>query len=313
MSYILEKANLVKDKKVKHCSILIKNDRVDYISENLNRLKFMRMELSNFLLTPGHIMINYSFSTKLPFQQFKEEIIHKYIKKGCTTLLVISDVKNENELKKVIKETKHYLLNSPIDYYIGIRIPLSILTPSLMVACRKHKIPVVITVVDHNENLFNIPWGWISESYFSYRLPIIPEWKSREKSLFHGKKNSEIWNEIMNKNQIPTISDCPNEDLPLSIDNLKKIGIYPEKGDIRIGGDLDYNLYDIDDICYSVDEMPILDYHKHIPKITMHKGKFLKVNSQIYFRSGFGNECKVKKPGYFVSSTRNTNDGRFIT
>lgn len=306
MPYILDNANLVKDKKVKSCSILIKNNRIDYISENLNRLNFMRMEMSKFILTPGHVMINYSFSTRLPFQQFKEEIIQKYLKKGCTTLLVICDVKNEKELKRVVKETRHYLLNSPIDYYIGIRIPITVLTPTLMIACRRYKIPVIITKINRNNDLLDIPWGWISESYFDYRLPIIPEWENRENTFFQGKKKNDRWNEIMIKYQIPTICEFPHENTPLSIDILKKIGIYPDKGDIRIGGDLDYNLYDIADICYSVDEIPILDYHKHIPLITTNKGMLQKVNSQIYFRSGFGNECKVKKPGYFVSSTRNT-------
>lgn len=302
MPYILEKANVLKNNKVVTCSILIKNKRVDYMQENLKRLSFMKTNLSHYLLTPGHVMVNYTFSKKKSFQSFKTEITENYLKKGCTTMLVISDVNTEREIIPTLKNTRHYLLNSPIDYYLGIRIPLESLTPPFLVTCRRNKIPVIIVTIDKVEDLYKIPWGWIRESYHSYQIPIIPEWKIKEKAIFNSKRKDEIWKTIMEENRIPTIVDRPNEDEPLTIDMLKKIGIYPNKGDIRVGGELDYNLYDHDSIGYSVDETPSLDYHNLIPTITMHKGNFTKVGEKVYFRSGFGNECIVKKPGFFVSS-----------
>ncbi|MDR4888705.1 hypothetical protein RGU12_14415 [Fredinandcohnia sp. QZ13] len=302
MPYILEKANVLKNNKVITCSILIKNHRVDYMKENLKRLSYMKTNLSQYLLTPGHVMINYSFTKEYSFQSFKKEMTENYLRKGCTTLLVISDVKNEHEIAQSLNSTKHFLLNSPIDYYLGIRIPLESLTPSFLVACRRKKIPVIIVTINKVEDLFNVPWGWIRESYHSYRIPIIPDWKMKEKTVFNSNRKELIWKEITDDNRIPTIPLCPTADVPLSIDFLKKSGIYPDKGDIRVGGELDYNLYEHDSISYSVDEKPTLDYHNLIPTITMHKGNFTKVGTKVYFRSGFGNECKVKKPGYFVSS-----------
>ncbi|WP_010284168.1 hypothetical protein [Bacillus timonensis] len=301
MPYILEKANVLKNNKVVTCSILINNQRVDYMKENLKQLSFMKTNLSQYLLTPGHVMVNYSFSKELSFQSFKKEMTEKYLQKGCTTLLVINDVKHENELVQSLKKTRHYLLNSPIDYYLGIRIPLESLTPSLLVACRRKKIPVIIVTIEKLDELHKVPWGWIRESYHSYQIPIIPQWKMKEKTMFSNRKE-EVWKTIMTENSIPTIPVCPNENEPLSIEMLKKIGIYPEKGDLRVGGELDYNLYEHDSISYSVDEKPTLDYHKLIPTITMHKGGFTKVGAQVYFRSGFGNECIVKKPGFFTSA-----------
>ncbi|MFS0863569.1 hypothetical protein [Fredinandcohnia sp. 179-A 10B2 NHS] len=302
MTYILEQANVLKESKVVTCSILVKNERVDYISDKLQRHSFMRSNLSKYLLTPGHVMLNYSFSKEHSFLSFKEEITETYLKKGCTTLLVLSDLQHERELNSTIKNTKHYLLNCPIDYYLGIRIPLKSLTSSLLIACRRKKIPIVIVTIENVEDLYHIPWGWIRESYHSYQIPIVPDWKIKEKSFFSGSNHLDLWKSIMEDNNIPTIPFCPDENKPLSIEVLKKIGIYPAKGDIRVGGELDYNLYDHNEIGYSVDEKPTLDYHKHIPKITMHKGKFTKVGSKVYFHSGFGNECIVKKPGYFVST-----------
>ncbi|MCC3358335.1 hypothetical protein [Bacillus sp. REN16] len=302
MPYILEKANVLKDDRVVTCSILIKNHRVDYMKENLKRLSFMKTNLSQYLLTPGHVMMNYSFTKEHSFQSFKKEMTENYLKKGCTTLLVMSDVKNENEIANSLKNTRHFLLNSPVDYYVGIRIPLEILTPSFLIACRRKKIPAIIVTIKKVEDLYKVPWGWIRESYHSYQIPIIPEWETKEKSMFASSRKETIWREITEDNRIPTIPVCPSEGEPLSIDMLKKIGIYPDKGDIRVGGELDYNLYEHDSISYSVDEKPTLDYHNLIPTITMHKGNFTKVDAKVYFRSGFGNECKVKKPGFFVSS-----------
>ncbi|MEH7224294.1 hypothetical protein V7112_10860 [Bacillus sp. JJ1566] len=302
MPYILEKANVLKDNKVVTCSILIKNQRIDYMKENLKRLSFMKTNLSQYLLTPGHVMMNYSFTKEQSFQTFKKEMTEGYLQKGCTTLLVMSDVKNENEIAISLKNTRHFLLNSPIDFYLGVRIPIESLTPSFLVACRRKKIPVIIVTINKMDDLYKVPWGWIRESYHSYQIPIIPEWKMKEKAILNSSRKEMIWREITKDNRIPTIPVCPSMDEPLSIDMLKKIGIYPDKGDIRVGGELDYNLYNHDSISYSVDEKPSLDYHKLIPTITMHKGNFTKVDNQVYFRSGFGNECIVKKPGFFVSS-----------
>ncbi len=265
----------------------------------------MKTNLSQYLLTPGHVMMNYSFTKEHSFQSFKKEMTENYLSKGCTTLLVMSDVKNENEIADSLKNTRHFLLNSPIDYYLGIRIPLESLTPAFLVACRRKKIPVIIVTINKVDDLYKVPWGWIREAYHSYQIPIIPEWKMKEKTVFNNSRKEMIWREITEDNRIPTIPVCPSENEPLSMDMLKKIGIYPDKGDIRVGGELDYNLYEHDLISYSVDEKPTLDYHNLIPTITMHKGNFTKIEAKVYFRSGFGNECKVKKPGFFVSSYDN--------
>lgn len=302
MAYILDNANVWTGNKLHTYSILVKNDRIDYVSNNLNRFRLMKSDLSKYILTPGHIMMDFSFATGLSFHHFKDKMINEYLVKGCTTILTISEVASERRIPEILKEVRHHLLCSPVDYFIGIKIPLKILTPSLIRTCRRLKIPVVIVEINQIDELIKVPWGWIREAFYSYRLPLIPKWNIKEKSFFQGNRYKDLWEEITQNNKIPTIPNCPSTDEPLSGDTLKKIGIYPSKGDIRIGGELDYNLYDVNDIGYSVEEKPLLDYHKHIPKITMHKGRFTKVGELVYFRSGFGNECIVKVPGYFVSS-----------
>ncbi|MBD8070239.1 hypothetical protein [Bacillus sp. PS06] len=302
MTYLIEEANVLKENKVEQCSIVVKDTNIDYISNSITRFNFMRMNLSNYLLTPGHVMMNFSFANNLPFHEFKETMKTHYLQKGCTTVIVICDVSHERELKNKIEKTRHYLLNSPIDFYIGVKISLKALTPSFIRACKKMKIPVVIVDINNEQELLTVPWGWIKEAFHPYFFPLIPRWQQREKSIFNGNKHIHLWEELMSNHGIPTVNSCPEEHVPLSMDLLKKMGIYPAKGDIRIRGMLDYNLYQMEEMSYSVEGKPMFDYNLHTPTLTMHKGKFLKVGAEVFFYPGFGSECKVILPGHFVSS-----------
>ncbi|MFC4322663.1 hypothetical protein [Litchfieldia salsa] len=300
MTYLIEQANVLKENRVAKCSIVVKDTNIDYISNSNKHLNFMRMDLSTYLLTPGHIMMNFSFSKNLQFNEFKEVMIKNYINKGCTGLVVVCDVKNERELSKRIEATKHFLLNSPIDFYICVKIPLKALTPSLVRACKKLKLPALVVDIENELDLYKIPWGWIKEAFYPYFFPLIPKWHTKEKSLFNSNKHYEIWSRLMEDHGIPTVKTCPDEKSPLSLDTLKKMGIYPAKGDIRIRGQLDYNLYNMDEMT-SVNEEPVFNFDHHSPVVTMHKGKFLKIGAEVFFYPGFGRDCKVKLPGHFAS------------
>jgi len=302
MTYIIEQANILKDDKVVKNSILIKNNQIEYMSSDLTRLNFVRMDLSKFLLTPGHVMMNFSLATHMPFQRYKEYISENYLRKGCTTLLVICSVLRVREIEDVVKRTKSYMLNSPIDFYIGLQIPLKLLTPTVIRICKRLNIPIVIVEIDDEKKLATMPWGWIKEAMYPYFFPIIPSWKL-EKSFLRGKSHLQLWKKITTQNRIPSIHDCPIENKPLSKDILTRIGIYPDKGELRVRGEVDYNLYDLNEISYTVDEKPVVDYDNHIPSITVHKGKLLKIPSQVFFYPGFGKECKVKLPGHFMANS----------
>ncbi|MBE4910274.1 hypothetical protein IMZ08_19740 [Bacillus luteolus] len=302
MAYIIDRANVLKENGIMKCSILVKQNRIDYIQSNLDRLTYTKMDATNYIMTPGHVMIDYSLcEANKPFTQFKQEMTNQYLSKGCTTLLTVCDVKHERDLSKNLEAAKHRLLNSPIDYYMGIKIPLKIMTPTLIRTCKRKGISLVVVEIE-DEDLYQIPWGWIRDALYSYAVPIVPKWIQTEKSTFRRDRHIKEWKEVTEDNNIPTILTIPEDNQPLSLNALRKIGIYPDKGDIRIGGELDYNFYNIEQLGSSVDEMPLLDYHNLNPIITMHKGEFLKVDNRLIYRPGFGNGCKVKLPGYFASS-----------
>ncbi|MCA1030505.1 hypothetical protein LCL95_05555 [Bacillus timonensis] len=302
MKYILDQANVLKENRITSCSILVNNNEIEYISPSMDRLQFMKMNLSNYILTPGHVMLDFSLSVKKTFPEYKRIMQSEYIEKGCTTLIIISSIQYEREISIKIAAANNLMLNSPLDYYIGIKMPLNMLTPSIIRTCAKNKVPMLIVEIENEAEITNLAWGWIRDAYYSYSLPIVPMWKETEQSKKKAKKQKELWNTIMKENRIPHLPYCPPEYMALSKDTLCKIGVYPSKGDIRIGGQVDYNLYEKKGFSYSVEEFVHVDYHSHIPLVTMHKGKVLKAGNKQYYRPGFGTECIVKMPGHFASS-----------
>lgn len=299
MKYMIDQAEILMGNTVQTFTLLIENNRIDYMSKNLNKLQYLRMDVSSFVLTPGHVMLDLSFPLDLNFSKFKEYFQKKFLQHGCTTVLIGCHVEYEREILEKINALRVRLLNCPIDYYLCVKIPQRALTSSFVRQCKKRKIPALFVEIDNEEKLEKIEWGWIREALFGYFLPLVPIWKIGQESKKTKLKLEEKWREIMRFNQVPAIPYSLTEHFPLDKNVLKKIGISPHKGEIRIGGEVDYNLYYKADLGINVAENVNVDYHIHSPKITVHKNQLLKVNQTIYFRPGFGNECIVKTPGFF--------------
>ncbi|MFS1518168.1 hypothetical protein V1503_17200 [Bacillus sp. SCS-151] len=303
MAYIIDEAKVLKGNGVEACSIFVKNNKIDFIRENANRFRSLKMNVNSFIVTPGHVMLDLSLSTSLPFQLFKQHLRTHFLMKGCTTILVICKIPYENQLINELNKVRGNLVNSPIDYYIGVQISLKTLTPSFVRACKRNKIPVILVEIEHEDDLFDVQWGWIREALFLYPIVFIPVWQNQIRPKQEQKKLTKIWNHHTSTHKIPTIVECPQEGRPLSKEVLTKIGIYPAKGDIRVGGEVDYNLYNQEDQVKKVAQKAFVDYHNHNPAITVHKGVVIKSGDKIDFRPGFGNECSVKIPGYFSAPT----------
>lgn len=299
MPYIIENTQVVKGDTITTCSLLIKENRIDYIADRFNTLPYMRMNTTRFLLTPGHVFVDTTFSPNMPFPQSKQYFQEKFLQKGATTVLFTIDVNYERELAQKLNELRVGLLNCPIDYYLGVKIPLRALTPSLIRQCKKQKIPVVfIDLPDCLEALEEVQWGWIRDAVYGYYLPLVPIWESNNVPKRTLQKRENNWKRVMSENRISAIPYSLKENHPLDQNVLKKIGIYPDKGDIRIGGEVDYNLYDLEEIVGTSGEIQV-NYHIHSPKITVHRNTIIKEGKKITFRPGFGNEYVVKIPGYF--------------
>jgi hypothetical protein len=124
LSYIIDKASLLKADGIKQTSLLINNNRIEFMRHSMENIRFMKMDMSSYLLNPGYVMLDFSLQLKLHFQDFKENMIQQYLKKGCTSLLTVVNVQYEQELTSKVKQRRQLMINSPIDYYIGVKLPL---------------------------------------------------------------------------------------------------------------------------------------------------------------------------------------------
>ncbi|GGJ60406.1 hypothetical protein GGR02_000736 [Anoxybacillus voinovskiensis] len=294
MPYIIDEATVVRDGAVKRCSLVIAHNRIDYIDEQTAMYRWVRMPVGEFVMTPGHVMLDFSFSNPRPFSEFKTYMQQHFLAKGCTTLLAVCDVRYEKQLPDALQHLRVHLLNSPVDYFIGVKIPLRTLTPSFVRACKRLRIPVLFIELTGDEPLETLAWGWMYDTFASYPLPLVPYWLTPP-----TKQAEQQWQYVLAHERIPFLPFALKERVPLALDVLKKIGIYPQKGDIRIGGEVDYNLYAKSNL---VAETFTVDYDKHVPLITVHNGKVMKAGDELFFPPGFGRERIVRAPGMFTAN-----------
>ncbi|MCZ0754453.1 hypothetical protein [Anoxybacillus sp. J5B_2022] len=176
MPYIIDEATVVREGAVKRCSLVVENNRIDYIGEQAAMYRWVRMPVGEFVMTPGHVMLDFSFSNPRPFLQFKAYMQQHFLTKGCTTLLAVCDVLYEKQLLPSLQHLRLHLLNSPIDFFIGVKIPLRTLTPSFVRTCKRLHIPVLFVELNGEEPLEKIAWGWMYDTFASYPLLLVPYW-----------------------------------------------------------------------------------------------------------------------------------------
>lgn len=299
MSYIIDRASLMKTGGIQKASLLINNNRIEFMRNTMDNIHFMRMDMSSYLLTPGYVMIDFSLHTRLHFKEFKKYIIEHYLKKGCTSLLTVANVKNEHELVEMVKQRRQLMINSPIDYYVGIKLPFKSLTPSILRKCKQQNIAVVIVEFDNDDNLRAKSWAWIRDAMFSNPITFIPFLNEKKNQSIKSQKLIQVWEQLMKEHRLPSLSEVPEEGKPLSKNVLMKLGIYPEKGDIRVGGQVNYNLYKLNEIRYYTDGNPNMN-HANNPTITVHQGKIVNANGIISFVPGVGEECFIPISGRFM-------------
>ncbi|ETI66489.1 hypothetical protein [Neobacillus vireti] len=295
--YIIENANILIDRKLTTCSLLISDNRITKIQPCFNHYRVMKMNLDPYIMTPSFVLFNSKIPYKESFQALKNFLIDHFLLKGCTTLLTYVDVSYENELTEKFKGMKTALVGCPVDFIIGIRIPVRLITPSLMRMCRKEKIPAIFVEVEEPGQLENVPWGWIREAIFPFNSPLIPKISSSQKKEERAVLSK--WKGIMVKEKIPAIYEEIEENQPLCTAILNKIGLYPQRASLMHGTELSYNLYLKGREINNVDEVNLFHYHGDRLVVTVHKGKIVRTGAKVLFKPGYGEHVKVQTLSYF--------------
>lgn len=298
MTYIIENVNLLQDRQKEKTSILIKEKRISAINNSFKRFSYMRLNGHSFVMTPPHIIFDPLIPLGKSFAEIKTYFINEFIKKGCTVFLTYADVKWESMLSTALKRLKTSLMNSPIDYVLGVRIPIRLLTPSFIRLCKKEKVPVLFVEVEEKDDLRKVPWGFIREAMFPYNSPLIP--------IFGGENRKERralvqhWKRILTAEKIPFVAEELLEKSLLSKEISQRIGIIPIKSHIHPGGEVSYNFYLDSNEINKIEQSQLYLYHNHRLVVTVHKGTVIRAQDEVLFRPGFGEHVLINIPSFFT-------------
>ncbi len=294
MKYIIENivTNYYGDEQIN--SYLIEKNKVIYSSNYFSKYKYMRLNTTDYVLTPGYQMIDFSVISINNFQNFKERM--KYLQTiGCTSIITACHVRSEVHFLEELKRAKHALNNSSIDYLIGIKIPLLKLTPTLVRKCCKHKVPIIFTEINDPNEIYTIQWQWIRNELLPYQVMIVPIWNVSAQTRTLNKMKNE-WEEQLTINKITTQLETPKEHTPLNKPFLLNIGIYPNKGSMQTGTAADYLLFSKQKLKEAAG-----DFRNLAPEIVYANGQVKKAGSNVFLKPGCGQEIVVNIPKKFNS------------
>ncbi|MBS4194497.1 hypothetical protein [Lederbergia citri] len=295
MDYIIENAFSIEDGKRSKVSMLVRDCEIRYYgSKSLNH-SILKMDASSFIITPSFVYFAPDIPD-LPFEQFKVYFSDCFLKKGCGTVITNFHVSKLKDFDKMLVNKRKLLLNSPIDFLLGVTVPAIILNPLLIIKCKQAKIPIIFVELSRMRDLEKIAWGWIKDVSFPYNPIFIPYFPSSMKT-YRQSLLLRKWNSTLQSEKLLHLSQPLRPDLPLTIEITKKIGLYPKKGILKVGGEISYNLY-LQNNEFNNDDS--IDVNKCEPSISVQKGKFAMVNEKPIFRPGYGDEITIKKTSLFV-------------
>jgi hypothetical protein len=297
MAYIIENAHVLKGEKRKDICLLIEGNRISSSRPSFKMYKHLRMDAGKYIMTPCHVLLDFSLPLTSTFEQRKNYYLENFIKKGCTTVLTSVQITREKQLSPEFKKIHSALQDSPIDYVIGVRIPSTLLTSSFIRKCKREKVPVIFVEVTSEAELVKIPWGWVREAMFPYNCPLVPIFQESDKKL------KRVWAEIMESVHLPSFKEEIQESQPINRFALEKIGIFPKKSNLHDGGEVSYNFYLKDSETVNMVESELFMKHDSTLLITMHKGKIIRAGEQVYYRPGHGEYVEIKTPAFYQSPT----------
>ncbi|MBT2639096.1 hypothetical protein [Bacillus sp. ISL-39] len=300
MAYIIENVHLLKGQAFMDTSMLVEGQRILSATSKFERYNYMRMDADKFIMTPIHVLFDPNLPVNESFKERKEYYLKNFIMKGSTVVFTTVKVQFERQLEEKLKQAKSNYLDSPIDFVLGVRIPPRLMNPGFIRKCKKLKIPAIFLEIDEMDELAAMPWGWIKEALFPYNCPIIPVFpESKHKKGRQLQLNA--WSDLMKREKVPAVHDDLANPGPVSRSILKKTGIFPEKSNLHSGGELSYNLYNINAETKQRDEHGLFFQSKHLA-VTVDKGKVIRAGDEVYYRPGKGENVIINTPGFFTDN-----------
>ncbi|RFU68489.1 hypothetical protein D0469_12180 [Peribacillus saganii] len=289
MAYLMEKFQLLQHGELKETSMFIKNNEIQTIHISTAKLKFMKMNLEGFVIAPSFCTVAGEIGNGK-----QDSLMELYVRRGITSIIVPVPICYEFEVKEKVRTFRKKLETSPLDYVLALQIPQRLLTPSIMMYCKSAKIPAVFIEVDQLDALESLAWTWIKQSGFPYSPVLIPLFKEKEFDRGYEKR----WVQLMRTVKISSLDSGLVAGEPLGLEQMKKLGIYPKKGDLHAGGEINYNIYLKEAAGDLLNGKHSLIYDKVIG--TVSKGKVIRAGETLYLNPGDGREIIVQVPGFFI-------------
>ncbi|WP_070121131.1 hypothetical protein [Bacillus marinisedimentorum] len=297
MEIILEKAEGTGSDRGLRC--LIKGEKVIMRRTHDLRLNHLKVDLSSFRIEPGIVSYVPQINEGMSPTSFKQEQA-SLIKHGVTTVVITAEVRRERELERAGKIARHRMVNSSLDYVIGVSVPLKTLTPSFIRNCRKNAIPFIQVCIHSHDEINSAKWGWIKQALYPNPPALYPHFKNIPSKRGRIRIEKE-WDKQMDDHGIN--GKLRLQEGPLRKPVLKQIGIYPHKGELIQQADLDYNLYYTGDpVKNGADGASEADIPDSVsPDVTYLRGVMLRAGQDVRLRPGYGKELTIRLPGYFAS------------
>ncbi|MBB5172877.1 hypothetical protein [Texcoconibacillus texcoconensis] len=284
MPYIIESCTENLEGKAK--DLYIKNGQVNYVGEQVKRLKGYRLSIDDFFIQPGGVLL-YDEGVNQGLALASYENI---LKIGATTVVIPVHVRYERQVTEAISRARKWMTNCPSDYLFAVVVPISKLKERLVRRLYQEKIPLIMIELDDEQALREVKWQRISEALFPLKSALMLRKPSKQMDPRQEKYVNQTWSKVVKQYQFNAIEELPNGSF-FSKQALKQLGLYPKKGVLQTGSDADYVLIQKD--------MTKQDCKEQDASVVVRRGEVLKAGEVFSCRSE-GEEITNIMPGKFL-------------
>ncbi|QPC46691.1 hypothetical protein [Mangrovibacillus cuniculi] len=296
MSFIMDNVHLVNDSKIQVTSLLIENNKFASIRNGFPYYRHTRMDTTPFIMTPTKVVYDSKIGVNSCLKDFRQ-IQKGYIAKGITTVITSFEPPFLHSFEKTLRKRRKELYNSVLDYALLLTCPIEKLTIDWIRTCQKTGIPAIIVRISGQaiSTMDMNKWRWFKEVVRFSPIMFLPQFDILDDKV--RKKWEQWWENKMHVYFLPHSVEPLENGSQISLQNLKKIGLYPKRGKLLVGGELSYNLFYKSSL---VDASSALLYDDSTLALTIQRGQAIYINGKINYSPGFGEELDQLFPNTFV-------------
>jgi hypothetical protein len=256
-------------------------------SHYINWLHKRKIDANGLWLGPGKVMLDLDFP--LRDHKTRDHHVRKYLYRGCSLLISILDLERKLNWRSLFHSYVHELKGLAIDYMVVPKVNIKHLTPDMIRFFGLQKVPFILVELTNGNDLDQVKWGWLKQMQMISKIPL---------ACFDHRLSSNLINELNNHQMLAVSNLLSNKPIPKQV--LVETGISPKKGEIRMYGDADFNLYEMKrESEFNRVHGFANQYTEQYPYISVLKGNVVKLRQTVIDKKGFGDWCKISIQNHF--------------